>query len=155
MILLTVGTQLPFDRLVRAMDALAPDLAEPVVAQIGRSSFAPRHLDARAFISPAAFAPLLAECRLIVSHAGTGSIMAALRHGKPIIIMSRRALLGEHRNDHQVATAAHFAGRTGITLVDDRATLRAAILGPLPAPVDEATTRPRLIRTIRAFLQEP
>ena len=38
-----------------------------------------------------------------------GSIITALELGKRIIVMPRRADLGEHRSDHQVATAKRFA----------------------------------------------
>ena len=44
MILVTVGMQLGFDRLVQAMDKLTPALSEPVVAQIGKSTFRPQHM---------------------------------------------------------------------------------------------------------------
>lgn len=37
MIFATVGTQLPFPRLIDALEALAPDLGEEVIAQIGAS----------------------------------------------------------------------------------------------------------------------
>ena len=45
----------------------------------------------------------------MIAHAGMGSIITALELGKPIMVMPRRASLGEHRNDHQVATAKRFA----------------------------------------------
>ncbi len=45
----------------------------------------------------------------IVAHAGMGTILTALEMGKPLLVMPRRAALGEHRNDHQLATASRFA----------------------------------------------
>ena len=45
----------------------------------------------------------------IVAHAGMGTILTALEIGKPLLVMPRRAALGEHRNDHQLATARRFA----------------------------------------------
>jgi len=38
-----------------------------------------------------------------------GSILSALHHEKPIIVMPRRASLGEQRNEHQLATAKHMS----------------------------------------------
>lgn len=38
MILATVGMQLGFDRLIKAMDALAPGLGQPVIAQVGKGT---------------------------------------------------------------------------------------------------------------------
>ena len=45
----------------------------------------------------------------MISHAGMGSIITALELGKRIIVMPRRANLGEHRNDHQLATAKRLS----------------------------------------------
>ena len=37
-----------------------------------------------------------------------GTILSALHYGKPLLVMPRRAGLGEQRNDHQLATAARL-----------------------------------------------
>ena len=49
----------------------------------------------------------------IIAHAGMGTILTALEMGKPLLVMPRRAELGEHRNDHQLATAMRFADLGG------------------------------------------
>ncbi len=105
-IFLTVGTQLPFDRLVRALDEWAGRAGRTdVVAQTGPTQYAPRHLRHQAFVAPSEFARLTSEAELVVSHAGMGTILSALGTGTPILVMPRLASLGEHRNDHQLATA--------------------------------------------------
>ena len=50
----------------------------------------------------------LVKARLIISHAGMGTIFSALQKDKPIIVFPRVVALGEHRNEHQVATANKF-----------------------------------------------
>ncbi|WP_231889678.1 glycosyltransferase [Erythrobacter neustonensis] len=115
--------QLGFDRLIAAMDALAPDLGMPVIAQTGKGTYAPRNMDAREKIAPAEFEALVADARLIVSHAGIGTVLTAARCGKPILLMPRRADLGEHRNDHQRATVGKLAGRPGIVVAADESEL--------------------------------
>jgi UDP-N-acetylglucosamine transferase subunit ALG13 len=45
-----------------------------------------------------------------------GSILTALKYKKPILIMPRRASLGEHRNDHQIATAKWLESTAGIAV---------------------------------------
>ena len=55
----------------------------------------------------------------IVAHAGMGTILTALELGKPLLIMPRRAALGEHRNDHQLATAERFAAVDGVKVAFD------------------------------------
>lgn len=124
MILLTVGTQLPFDRLVARVDAWATEnTTEPVRAQIGPSSYEPRALDCFDLIGPEEFRELQRTARVIIAHAGMGSIITALEFGVPIIIMPRSARLGEHRNDHQAATAKRFMGTPGVYVVQDEAEL--------------------------------
>ena len=120
MILLSVGTQLPFDRLVRAVDdwAMATKRTD-VVAQVGPSTYAPRSLKAFPFLAPEAFRELQLNATIMISHAGMGSILTALEYGKPIIIMPRDHLRGEHRNGHQMATAERFKAVPGIYVASD------------------------------------
>jgi UDP-N-acetylglucosamine transferase subunit ALG13 len=115
-ILLTVGTQLPFDRLVAAVDAWAihSKINEEIIAQIGHSTYTPkklRHLD---FLTPVQVEKFYKEATAIVAHAGTGSIISALEHGKPVVVMPRDHRLGEHRNGHQFSTAERFKDVEGV-----------------------------------------
>lgn len=120
MILVTVGTQLPFDRLIRLVDEIAPDLDESVVAQIGRTALRPVHIKWKESWHPIEFDELFAEARLIISHAGIGTILAAKRYGKPIILFPRKSSFGEHRNDHQLATVRQLQDRPGIYVAYSR-----------------------------------
>lgn len=115
MIFVTVGTQLPFDRMVDAVDAWAA--AHPEVemfAQVGPTKHPPRHQPHAAFLSPTQADEHMRNAELIVAHAGMGSVLTALALRKPILIVPRRAALGEHRNDHQLATARWLARRPGV-----------------------------------------
>lgn len=109
MIFVTVGTQLPFDRMVRAIDEWAGLTGRrDVFAQVGHSSLRPRHMEWAQSLAPPVFQRMLAQADVIVAHAGMGSIIMALELAKPIVVVPRRAELGEHRNDHQLATARQF-----------------------------------------------
>lgn len=108
MIFVTAGTQLPFDRLIRAIDEIAVNLDEEIVVQAKKGAYLPRHVEISEYLSATEYADTMARARLIVSHAGTGTIISALMLGKPVCIMPRRAALGEHRNEHQLATAERF-----------------------------------------------
>lgn len=125
MIFATTGTQLAFPRLMAALDALAADLGEPIVAQAGPEPDAAavyRGLDIRTLLSPEEYDRTVAQARLIVAHAGIGTILTAQQHNKPLILVPRRFALGEHRNDHQIATARQVADLEGIHVaweVDD------------------------------------
>lgn len=123
MILVTTGTQLPFDRLIVAVDEVAPSLNEPVFAQIGASDYKPRNLEWTARLRPSQFDDKVRDASLVVSHAGIGTILRAKKYGKPIILFPRQVAYGEQRNDHQLATCAQLAGEPGIYIAMDQASL--------------------------------
>lgn len=125
MILVTVGTELPFDRLVRAVDLWAHETGRSdVLAQVGQNAWRPSHLPAVEFLAPAEFNRCFAQASLIISHAGMGTILSALRFKKPILVMPRRAALGEQRNDHQMATAQQLLALGKINVAFDEHELR-------------------------------
>ena len=109
MIFVTVGAQMPFDRLVKVVDQWAGENERgDVFAQIGLSEYHPLNIQSAQFLTPKEFKCMYETAKVIVAHAGTGSIITALQLGKPILIMPRRANLRETRNDHQVATSEQF-----------------------------------------------
>lgn len=111
MIFLTVGTQLPFDRLIKSVDRWAETSSEKIIAQTLNTSVVCQHIDSTSMLPPLQARSLFKSASLVVSHAGMGSILTALELTKPIIIFPRRASLKEHRNDHQMATARKFSGK--------------------------------------------
>lgn len=124
MIFVTVGGQLPFDRLVHAVDRWAVNQQRSdVFAQIGSSASPPAHIEWERLLSPPDFQAKARSADVIIAHAGMGSILTALDLGKPIIVMPRRAHLGEHRNDHQWATVEHLGNDVGITVAADEEAL--------------------------------
>lgn len=164
MIFVSVGAQMPFDRLVRAVDAWAArSCCRDVFAQIGRGAVPPRHIAWTAFLSPSEFAARVRSASLIVAHAGMGSILTALEFGKPILVMPRRGDLGETRNDHQVATARRFSelGRVAVALdADELATqLDRFVADPSAAvptiPPISPCASPELIAALRTFIAAP
>jgi UDP-N-acetylglucosamine transferase subunit ALG13 len=158
LIFLTVGTQLPFDRLVMAVDNWAGMNADvKVFAQIGPSKQAPVHLEYVDFIGAGKVDDLMQQAELIIAHAGMGSIVSALRYQRPIVILPRRAELREHRNDHQLATAKWLASRPGVHVAWDAAELlrllerrRHLPAGPPLAPDADGP----LVDRLKAFVHE-
>lgn len=104
MIFCTTGTQAPFDRFLQIVDNIAPSLGEEIVVQAFHGDYVPQHVTPIEFISPDEFDALFRKARLIVAHAGMGTIINAMTMGKPIVVFPRKAALGEHRNEHQLAT---------------------------------------------------
>lgn len=154
MIFVTTGTQLPFPRLIAAMDALAPSLGEEVVAQVGPDTAPRPNLDLRATLAPAEFAALFNRARVIVAHAGIGTILTAKEMRKPLVLLPRRHALGEHRNDHQLATARQVAALPGVHIAweaEDIAPLLARS-DLAPATPDPGPTAGALIARLRDFV---
>ena len=134
-IFVTVGTQLPFDRLITAVDSWAgQNSATDIFAQVGEGGMLPFNIDSQARLSMKEFASQVADADLLISHAGMGSIITALDLGKPIIILPRLAMHGEHRNDHQLATAGKFANIDGIHLACNENEIASCIERVLAAP---------------------
>lgn len=156
MIFATVGSQAPFDRLIRAVDEWARTRNRTdVVAQIAAGTYIPKHIRFIDFVNPSQFRELTQDANVLVAHAGMGSIITALEFGKPIVVMPRRAFFLETRNDHQVAAAEYFGSKGRIVVAQDE--------HELPERLDTAlalgeTTRlgshasAQLIATLRSFL---
>lgn len=157
LIFVTVGHQMPFDRLVRAVDQWAAcNQRDDVFAQIGDTTFRPTHIGHRRFLSPAEFDQQMREATAIVAHAGTGTILAAAQLGKPLLVMPRLASLHETRNDHQVPTAEHFAKHGHVLAAADEhalQTLLGSIESFVPRPRVGDSASPELIGAIREFIQ--
>ena len=85
MIFVTIGTQLPFNRLVKAVDAWAGrNPSMKVFAQVGPGADLPQHMEYVEFVPPSQVTQLMNEAELIVSHAGMGSVLTALRYQRNI-----------------------------------------------------------------------
>jgi UDP-N-acetylglucosamine transferase subunit ALG13 len=128
MIFVTTGTQIPFDRFIQAIDEIAVQINETIIVQAFKSKYQPKHVQTFNFLEPNEFKKFIDEARLIISHAGMGSILSALEHEKPIIIFPRLASWGEHRNDHQMATAMKMNELGYVYVAYDKIQLKELIL---------------------------
>lgn len=157
MIFVTVGGQLPFDRLVHAVDDWAAQSQyRAVFAQIGDSQDPPRHIRWQRFLTAVEFRRAATEADAIVAHAGIGTILTALALRKTLLVMPRRERLGEHRNDHQWATVRHLGRLAGLVAAHDERELVAWLphldtLAPLAAR--DLPERQRLVAFLRLFIE--
>ena len=104
MIFVTVGThEQQFNRLIKAVDDLVADgtIMEEVIIQKGYTDYEPKHCKAYKLISYKDMQKYYNEARIIITHGGPASFMAALECGKTPIVMPRLKKYGEHVNDHQ------------------------------------------------------
>ncbi len=116
MIFVTVGSQkFQFDRLIKAVDDLvASGKAEGgAFAQTGACTYVPRHMGHEAFLDREGFRARMDACDVVVTHGGTGAIIGAVKDGKKVIAVPRRAEFGEHVDDHQAEIVGQF-GEMGL-----------------------------------------
>jgi UDP-N-acetylglucosamine transferase subunit ALG13 len=101
LIFVTVGTtEQPFDRLMKAVDEL--DRSEPLVVQYGHSTLVPRDCEAVKFMGFDEMRARIVEARVVLCHAGAGSVLNSLCFGKRPIAAPRLRRFGEMVDDHQV-----------------------------------------------------
>jgi UDP-N-acetylglucosamine transferase subunit ALG13 len=132
-IFVTVGTlHFPFDRLLRALDDL-PN-GEELVVQCRAPGVLPARARAVVDLPYEELAALMREARIVVSHAGVGSILTALENGKRPVVVPRLVRYGEAVDDHQLAFARRLAQGGLVTLVEDPANLAGAVAEPGPPP---------------------
>jgi UDP-N-acetylglucosamine transferase subunit ALG13 len=156
MIFVTVGTQLAFDRMVRTVDAWAGKSGAEAFAQIGPGEYVPQHMRWTRTMPADECTAHIRQAQAVVAHAGMGSILTALQLGKPIIVLPRRASLGEHRNDHQLTTAKHFQeqGRIQVAFSETELELQLERISTLqPSARISNSASPALIGALRDFVR--
>lgn len=111
MIFVTLGSQkFQFDRLLCKIDELIENgtITEPVFAQTGYSTYVPKHFETEAFMDRDTFAATMDKADTVITHAGTGAIIGAVKKGKKTIAVPRLAKYGEHVDDHQLQIVEQF-----------------------------------------------
>ena len=105
MILIAVGSQkFQFDRLLKKIDYLvdAGAITEEIFAQTGASTYVPKNYEYQDFLDEREFKEKLEKSELVITHGGTGIITNAIKMGKKVIAVPRKAKYGEHVDDHQL-----------------------------------------------------
>ena len=125
MIFVTVGTCEPFDRLMRAVDALAID--EPVFVQTGLSRAIPRDRETVDFLPYERLVELIREARLVVTHAGVGTILTALLNGVQPVVVPRLKRYGDAVDDHQLELAERLESLHLVRLVREAHDLESVV----------------------------
>ena len=111
MIFVTDGSQkFKFNRLLEEIDKLIERkvIDEEVFAQIGASDYEPKNYKYKYFITQDEFKEKMFKADLIITHAGTGTIITALKNNKKVIAIPRLAKYGEHVDNHQIQIIDEF-----------------------------------------------
>jgi UDP-N-acetylglucosamine transferase subunit ALG13 len=104
MIFVTVGTHyLGFERLIKKMDNIACKTDEKIIAQIGSTRYKPKNMKYFRFIEEdEKYIEFNKKSRVVVTHAGAGTLLKLLYYKKPIIVVPRLKKYNEHIDNHQL-----------------------------------------------------
>lgn len=105
LIFVCVGSrEYQFDRLIRQVDMLIDNgiITEEVYGQIGESNYIPRNYKFQKFMNSDEFKEYQEKADIIISHAGTGSLVSSLKLKKQVISVPRLEKYEEHTDDHQL-----------------------------------------------------
>jgi UDP-N-acetylglucosamine transferase subunit ALG13 len=150
-IFVTIGTSEPFDRLIAA---LPQDVSEELVVQCGESSMRPVGAEVHAYLSYDALVALVRRARVVVCHAGVGTILTALANGRRPIVVPRLARHGEAVDDHQVALARRLAD-TGLVVLAEDPSLVPQLVADVDAVAAEAPRpAPALLAELSSFVAD-
>lgn len=140
----TVGATLRFDRLVEMVaDAKQRGLiSEDVIFQTGDGGPLPQGdgIEAHEALPFDQVGSILRRASIVVCHAGTGSIITALREGCKVIVVPRRFALGEHYDDHQSEITTAFVERGLVSMANNAEELAVALKEARQRPQRFVTT---------------
>jgi UDP-N-acetylglucosamine--N-acetylmuramyl-(pentapeptide) pyrophosphoryl-undecaprenol N-acetylglucosamine transferase len=149
-IFVTLGThETPFARLVDAL-ALLPQ-HEELVVQHGSSPPGPAWSRSVPYLSFEEMAAHVRAARVVVSHAGVGSILIAVANEKRPLVVPRLHAHGEHVDDHQLSLARRLHAVGLVTSVEDPADLADAVARSATSPVRLPPAH-KLPAELRAYL---
>ena len=107
-----------FERLIRWMDAIAEKTDEEVIMQIGNTEYEPKHASYFRFESKEKMDQFYSRARVIVCHAGVGSLMTSLENEKLVIAVPRSKELGEVIDNHQLEIAKELENEGRIRIAN-------------------------------------
>lgn len=116
----------PFRRLLDGVAAIARELPQPVFVQSGSTPFQAEGCAGAPFLAMGEFESHVRRSTLLITHAGAGSVITAVRAGKVPVVLPRRVRFGEHVDDHQVEFARELAAAGRIVVADEAADLLSA-----------------------------
>jgi UDP-N-acetylglucosamine transferase subunit ALG13 len=153
MIFVSVGTnEARFDRLLRAVAELPLD--EELIVQHGHSARIER--DGAELVDFLSFEEMVAtilRARVVVTHAGVGSVMVSLANGKCPVVVPRLKSFGEAVDDHQLQLGRRFAAAGLVTLVEAPDGLAAALAGE-QQPAAIVPSASSLAADLTSFLED-
>lgn len=128
MIFATVG-HLPggFERLVKKLDEIAPEIGEEIIVQAGHTKYQPRNMRFFSFEPYEEVLQMMKEARVVVCHGG-GVVIDVLILGKPLIVVPRLKRFKEVIDNHQVELAERLKAEGKVEVVYDMDDLKGFLM---------------------------
>lgn len=151
MIFVTVGTnEARFDRLLEAVDGLGA--GEELIVQHGPSAVRPAGATAVDFLPFDEMVETMRRARIVVTHAGVGSVMTSLLAGNRPIVVPRLHRFGEAVDDHQVPFGRRVA-EAGLVVLCESPDGLAQVVASGSGQLDvELRPSRRLVGDLREYL---
>ena len=154
MIFVTVGAgKIGFERLVKEMDRVASKINEKVIMQIGITEYQPVNAEHFRFLPRNEIEELYKNARVIVCHAGIGTILTALEYSKPTIVVPRLKEYGEHHDTHQLEIANELEREGKIIAIYNISELEDALRNVGENPVHVGSERMGLVNALRRYIR--
>jgi UDP-N-acetylglucosamine transferase subunit ALG13 len=99
------------------MDEIASRIDEEVIMQIGATDYTPAHARYFRYIDDDAMVEFIQQARLVISHAGAGTLLTLSSVGRSAILVPRLKQYGEAIDDHQLELAEVMAKDGAMTVI--------------------------------------
>ncbi len=147
----------PFPRLLDAVAAIAARLPQPVIIQYGAAKgFIAPLCECVDYLGMEAFECYVVAAKVLILHAGAGSVINAIRAGKVPVVVPRLSLHHEHVDDHQLEFALELERAGKIVVCQHTQHLAAAVTTALALQSGAAAVRQELplVSVMRHLLQQ-
>ena len=109
MILVTLGTQK--EQFVRLLDYIENSkIDDRIIVQAGHTKYNSKKMEIFDFIPYEKMNEYIDDADVIITHAGTGSVLMPLKKNKKVIVCAREMKYEEHVDNHQQELVEVFAG---------------------------------------------
>lgn len=144
-----------FTRLISVVSAARDSLPQPIMVQHGHTPCDSHALNPVAFLHPAEYEKQVLDADVVITHAGAGSILCAIKARKVPIVMARLKRYGEVVDDHQLDFSRALAAEGRVVLIHDRAELEQAAKEALrrQSAMPVLSSPPRLVGLVGGVLE--
>ena len=155
MIFVTVGMHFQsFERLIKKMDEIAGKISDEIFMQIGYTKYIPKNAKYIDFLNDDQMMNYYRDARILVCHAGSGTLLTGLKLGKPIIVVPRLKKFGEHIDDQQLDLAEALASSGKAIPAYDIDTLEELLINIDKKKFSPVLEDKRLINFLKEYVED-